>query len=112
MDLIYSILDQNEEAPRAGLLTDRRIASASYQAAGVTITWCLFIEPLTANDTWPSTRANKVWSLPTPTLVPGWNLVPRWRTMIEPALMSSPPKAFTPSIFGLESRPLRVEPPP
>jgi hypothetical protein len=30
--------------------------------------------------------------------------------MIEPAEMSSP-QAFTPSIFGLESRPFRVEPP-
>src|SRR3990167_1412894 len=32
--------------------------------------------------------------------------------MIEPALTSSPPNAFTPSILGLESRPFRVEPPP
>src|SRR6478609_5321180 len=47
-----------------------------------------------------------------PTLVPGWNLVPRWRTMIAPPLTSSPPNFFTPSILGLESRPFRVEPPP
>jgi len=45
-------------------------------------------------------------------VTPGWNWVPRWRTMIEPALISSPPKRFTPSILGLESRPFRVEPPP
>jgi hypothetical protein len=36
-------------------------------------------------DTVPSTSANSVWSRPMPTLVPAWNLVPRWRTMIEPA---------------------------
>src|SRR5688572_4434019 len=76
------------------------------------LTVCLFREPLVANWTWPSTSANRVWSLPRPTLVPGWNLVPRWRTMMEPALISSPPNAFTPSILGWESRPLRVEPPP
>src|SRR5450631_1063762 len=47
-----------------------------------------------------------------PTLGPAWNLVPRWRTMIEPAGMTCPPNTLTPSIFGCESRPLRVEPPP
>src|SRR5689334_8994662 len=31
--------------------------------------------------------------------------------MMLPASTSSPPKRFTPSIFGLESRPLRDEPP-
>src|SRR3954453_14850758 len=47
-----------------------------------------------------------------PTLAPGWNLVPRWRTMIEPAEITCPPNTLTPSILGCESRPLRVEPPP
>ena len=47
-----------------------------------------------------------------PTLAPAWNLVPRWRTMIEPAGTTWPPNTLTPSIFGWESRPLRVEPPP
>src|SRR4051812_34215137 len=32
--------------------------------------------------------------------------------MIEPAGTFCPPNTFTPSIFGWESRPLRVEPPP
>src|SRR6185369_1878391 len=32
--------------------------------------------------------------------------------MIEPAGMVWPPNTFTPSIFGWESRPFRVEPPP
>ena len=31
-------------------------------------------------------------SEPIPTLLPGWNLVPLWRTMILPALTFSPPK--------------------
>src|SRR5215212_6104799 len=47
-----------------------------------------------------------------PTLLPAWNFVPRWRTMIEPAGTDWPPNTFTPSIFGWESRPFRVEPPP
>src|SRR5437868_6255729 len=47
-----------------------------------------------------------------PTFGPAWNLVPRWRTMIEPAGTIWPPNTLTPSIFGCESRPLRVEPPP
>ena len=40
------------------------------------------------------------------------NLVPRWRTMMLPALITSPPNFLTPSILGCESRPFRVEPPP
>src|SRR2546427_1231482 len=32
--------------------------------------------------------------------------------MIDPAGMVWPPNTFTPSIFGCESRPFRVEPPP
>src|SRR5690625_3307712 len=46
-----------------------------------------FCRPLMLNLTCPSTRAYRVWSLPKPTLVPGGNCVPRWRTMIEPAEM-------------------------
>ena len=44
-----------------------------------------------ANATVPGTSANSVWSLPMPTLMPGWILVPRWRMMMLPALISSPP---------------------
>src|SRR4051794_36551989 len=47
-----------------------------------------------------------------PTLRPGWNLVPRWRTMIVPAVTLVPPNSFTPRRWAFESRPLRVEPPP
>src|SRR4051812_39535656 len=43
---------------------------------------------------------------------PGRKRVPRWRTMIIPAFTSWPANIFTPSIFGLESRPLREEPRP
>ena len=42
----------------------------------------------------------------------GGSWVPRWRTMIEPAVTAVPSNAFTPERCALESRPLRVEPPP
>src|SRR6266498_3204612 len=46
-----------------------------------------------------------------PTLTPGCTLVPRWRTMMAPAVIGSPPKALTPRRFDCESRPLRELPP-
>src|SRR4051812_5375772 len=46
-----------------------------------------------------------------PTLSPGWNLVPRWRTMMLPAEIGWPPNIFTPSLWPGESRPLREAPP-
>src|ERR1041385_4202964 len=46
-----------------------------------------------------------------PTFSPAKNLVPRWRTMMLPAEMDSPPNFFTPSLWPGESRPLREEPP-
>src|SRR4051794_40313975 len=61
----------------------------------------------TPNWTAPGASANSVSSPPRPTFWPGWNLVPRWRTMISPALTTWPPKRFTPRNWGLESRPLR-----
>src|SRR5436305_2444919 len=64
------------------------------------------------NFTLPGAVANRVSSPPRPTFSPGWNLVPRWRTMMAPASTSVPSKTFTPSRWAAESRPLRVEPPP
>src|SRR5208283_4705907 len=46
-----------------------------------------------------------------PTLTPGCTFVPRWRMMIAPAPIGSPPKAFTPRRLDCESRPLRELPP-
>src|SRR5690606_30181294 len=63
---------------------------------------------LVPNSTAPAERANRVSSPPRPTPTPGWNLVPRWRTRISPALTSWPPKRLTPRRCALESRPLRV----
>src|SRR3954462_7625476 len=57
----------------------------------------------------PGTSANSVSSLPRPTPSPGWKWVPRWRTMISPALTTWPPKRLTPRYCAFESRPLRVE---
>src|SRR5450830_1847881 len=65
--------------------------------------------PFAPNWTEPASRANNVSSPPRPTLTPGWKCVPRWRTMISPALTTWPPKRFTPRRCALESRPLRVE---
>src|SRR3712207_5308925 len=55
----------------------------------------------------PGARAKSVSSLPRPTPRPGWKWVPRWRTMISPALTIWPPKRFTPRRCAFESRPLR-----
>src|SRR5437667_1655280 len=63
-------------------------------------------------STLPFSSANTVSSPPRPTLSPGWNLVPRWRTMMAPAVTIVPSYTFTPSRWACESRPLRVEPPP
>src|SRR5215475_10168487 len=68
--------------------------------------------PWRSNATTPSMRANSVQSRPMPTLSPAWNLVPTWRTRIEPAETRSPANRLTPRILGPESRPLRVEPCP
>src|SRR5690242_3433282 len=64
---------------------------------------------LVPNCTLPSTSANSVSSPPRPTLVPGWKCVPRWRTMISPALTSWPPKRLTPRRWAFESRPFLVD---
>src|SRR3978361_1592733 len=59
------------------------------------------------NSTLPGASANSVSSPPRPTRSPGWNLVPRCRTRISPALTNWPPKRLTPSRWACESRPLR-----
>src|SRR3954449_5955592 len=55
----------------------------------------------------PGSSANSVSSLPRPTPRPGWKWVPRWRTMISPALTTWPPNRLTPRRWAFESRPLR-----
>src|SRR5712692_4289722 len=57
-------------------------------------------------------QANKVSSLPRPTLRPGLCRVPRWRTRMVPAWTSWPEKRFTPRRCPCESRPFVEEPPP
>src|SRR5438093_7869216 len=68
--------------------------------------------PRSLNSTVPVTLANKVSSLPKPTLVPGLILVPRCRTIIEPPGTNWPPKTFTPSRCAFESRPFLELPRP
>src|SRR5437764_8277 len=62
------------------------------------------------NRTTPSTVANRVSSPPRRTLSPGWNLVPRWRTMIVPARTFVPVVTFTPRRRDAELRPCREHP--
>lgn len=50
-------------------------------------------------------------SSPRLTFLPGWNLVPRWRTMMLPLETSCLPKIFTPRRLEMESRPRAVDPP-
>src|SRR3954454_3982956 len=59
------------------------------------------------NSTARGAVANSVSSPPRPTLTPGWKWVPRWRTMISPALTTCPPNRLTPRRWEFESRPLR-----
>src|SRR5258708_13078296 len=55
------------------------------------------------------TRADGVGLPPRPTFSTGWKWVPRWRTMISPALTTWPPYRLTPSRCAFESRPLRLD---
>src|SRR6516165_1198434 len=64
---------------------------------------------LTPNSTAPDSLANRVSSPPRPTPVPGWKCVPRWRTMISPALTTWPPNLLTPSRWAFESRPFLLD---
>src|SRR5262249_28474085 len=62
---------------------------------------------LVPNCTAPAASAKRVSSPPRPTRSPGWNLVPRCRTRISPALTTCPPNRLTPRRWAAESRPLR-----
>src|SRR5690606_34624903 len=79
---------KQETPPKRGLSSSRCRAS---QPAATTLTVRRFFGPLVANSTLPSTSANRVWSRPRPTPEPGWNWVPRWRTMMLPASIAWPP---------------------
>src|SRR5580692_3145658 len=88
-------------------------AYANYSATsmGSTIT-NLPIEPLFRNLMRPVILANKVSSLPRPTLSPGFTRVPRCRTIIVPPGTICPPNALNPSRCAFESRPFREVPCP
>src|SRR5215469_4997604 len=82
-----------------------------FASTGSTIT-NLPIEPLSRNLMRPVILANKVSSLPRPTLSPGFTRVPRCRTMMVPPGTSCPPNALKPSRCAFESRPFRDVPCP
>src|SRR5262249_61630392 len=71
-----------------------------------------FASPRRSMRTKPSLRAYRVGSAPSPTFSPGRKRVPRCRTRMLPAVTNWPPKRFTPSIWGLESRPFLELPTP
>ena len=79
--------------------------------SGTTLTVFL-LRPKRSKLTWPSILAYSVSSLPIPTFCPGWILVPRCPTITLPAETYWPSPHFTPSILGLDSRPLRELPTP
>src|SRR5512132_894371 len=68
--------------------------------------------PWSLNLTVPSTLAKSVSSLPSPTLRPGRNLRPRWRTRIDPPVTTLPSNRLTPRRCELLSRPFRELPCP
>src|SRR5437763_17054630 len=68
--------------------------------------------PLVLNVSVPSRLAKIVSSLPIPVPGPGRTRVPRWRTMIIPALTTCPSNSLTPRRWAFGSRPLREEPRP
>src|SRR5512136_199552 len=68
--------------------------------------------PFSVNTSVPVTLAKIVWSTPMPAPSPARNLVPRWRTMMDPAGTTCPANALTPRRFASESRPLRLVPAP
>ena len=99
--------------PSAGAWRRGGVSSspADYWAALCTTTDTYWRVDFCSNTTTPAAVANKVWSVPMPTLRPGWNFVPRWRTRMLPPSTCSPPNFFTPRRRPSESRPLRDEPP-
>src|ERR1035438_1402885 len=103
----------NMEKPPACCATGGPFGSKEGYA--VALAWMLTnlpIRPRSLNSTTPVTLAHRVASLPQPTLVPGFSLVPRWRTMMLPPGTNWPPKTFTPSRWAFESRPFLELPKP
>jgi len=61
----------------------------------------IFFFALDSNFTKPEALAKSVSSLPLPTFNPGLKGVPRWRTIIEPAVTNWPPDFFYSQPFRL-----------
>jgi len=102
-----------EDPDQVSVMSQRTQANMDADRGGQSLRTSTSLRPRRyPNFTTPSAVAKRVSSPPRPTLVPGWNLVPRWRTMMLPAVTRPPSKTFTPRRCALESLPLRVEPPP
>src|SRR5215469_4408793 len=99
-----------EKPPARGRAGGPREESGGYSEARMLTN--LPMRPRSLNSTTPVTLANRVSSLPQPTLAPGLILVPRCRTITDPPGTSWPPNTFTPSRCALESRPFLELPSP
>src|SRR4030088_1732398 len=88
--LPFGALKSSAGSTGPGGLILSTVYSAAVSVIGTTDTK---VRPLAfaRNSTWPSTLANRVWSVPMPTLRPGCQVVPRWRAMMWPGLTCSPP---------------------
>ena len=82
-------------------------SSVNFSIFTIVLPFTLFF----VNFTFPSTKLNKVWSVPIPQFSPGCHFVPRCLAMMFPGRTSSPPYFLMPKNFGFESRPFDVDPP-
>ena len=113
---LYCVEEQGKKNPdlsaRIGMcLFGIRFFVVYASASGITDTTLLLFLPLWKFTT-PSTRANRVSSLPIPTLLPGLWRVPRWRTIMLPATHFWPPQILTPNLCEADSRPFLELPTP
>jgi hypothetical protein len=88
---VAGAVSSNASEEDIGTSTSCSISSVAGLVGGSTCTTSLFrLVARRVMDTIPSTFANNVWSLPTPTLVPARNFKPRCRTIIFPAPAGPP----------------------
>ena len=104
----YSLSSYNSMCLSFPLARQSAISSSvNFSIFTIVLPFTLFF----VNFTFPSTKLNKVWSVPIPQFSPGCHFVPRCLAMMFPGRTSSPPYFLMPKNFGFESRPFDVDPP-
>lgn len=104
----YSLSSYNSMCLSFPLACQSAISSSvNFSIFTIVLPFTLFF----VNFTFPSTKLNKVWSVPIPQFSPGCHFVPRCLAMMFPGRTSSPPYFLMPKNFGFESRPFDVDPP-